>query len=406
MGLKQSSVLSVFAFLSFLVLGVLAIVLFKTQYSRATVRPDDTVKISQAQDDSVQLKLSQTWESYKTRFLEPDGRTIDRGRANLTTSEGQAYTLLRAAWMSDRATFDKTLAWTNHNLSGRNDSLFATMWGQDNAGRWTILDNTSSSRAGQDIAYALLLAAKRWPGNENYQKQAQAILNDLWRKTVITIGGKPYLTAGDWAVSQSRPTLNPSYYAPYAYRAFAHFDSNPAHAWPALTATSFEAVYGCAALNEPSRLLPDWCAIAPSTGAYELPSANLSASYGYQAFQGYWRLALDDQWYGAKDRRSREFLQWSSAGRNPLLTATTLAARYDASGNAIAPEDSSTYAGALGLRLGVDPVAAQNLYGKMLGTYHELDKGAYYFWDEPENYYQQNWLWFGLALYNRTLEPV
>lgn len=406
MGLKPSSFLSILAFFTFLILGVLTLVFLKTGYLRSA-STNQTATIYDDQDDSAQLKLARTWQSYKVRFVDPDGRTIDRGRQDVTTAEGQSYTLLRAVWLNDQPTFDRVLAWTNQNLRARSDSLFATLWGRDINGRWTILDNTSSSRSAEDVALALLMAAQKWPEQApGYQKQAQTLLNDLWNKMVITIGGKPYLTAGDWAVSQPRPTLNPAYFAPYAYRIFARYDNNPAHRWDALIDSSFEALYGCATLNEPSRLLPDWCAIEPSRGTYVVPSGDLSMAYGYQAFQGYWRLALDNQWSGAEDRRSREFLQWSSAGHNSLLNAPVPVAVYDQNGDALAPEDSTTFAGALGLRLAVDQTAAQSLYRKIPALYHELDKGAYFFWDEPDNYYQQNWLWLGVALYNQTLKPV
>ncbi len=412
-----------------LTLGAILLILWQTRnnsksqfsISNITVSPITTnkpvvtttpeAKFAQGQSEAVRQVLSRTWESYKGRFIEPDGRTVDRMREDVTTSEGQSYTMLRAVWQNDPATFERVRNWTTRNLGNpRGDNLFGSLWGKDKAGRWAVQDKSSNSGADQDIALAVLMAARRWPEKaEGYQKQSQAILNDLWSKSVITIGGKPYLTAGDWALSQPQPTLNPSYFAPYAYRLFAQFDTNPAHNWNGLLEASFEALYGCTALNEPSRLPPDWCTLEPRSGTYKNPQNNLSVDYGYQAFRVYWRLALDDQWNGAQDGRSRAFLQWSSQGRNPLTNLTNsdfsgLAATYDRTGTSVAPPDSATWAGALGLFQPTNPTVAATLYQKMLRTYHDLDNGVYYFWDEPNNFYQQNWLWFGVALYGNFLK--
>jgi endoglucanase len=403
MFLKRSHFFIITALLAILSIGLCVSILFiNLNFFKNSSGPKSA---SQAATGA-QPELANTWESYKKRFIEADGRTLDPGRGNITTSEGQAYTLLRAVWQNDRGTFDQALAWTDRNLKVRGDNLFASLWGRNQVGEWVVLDRDTNSGADQDIAFALLMAAQRWPeGAESYRAPALALLSDLWNKEVITIGDKPYLTAGNWAVPQSRLTFNPGYFAPYAYRLFARFDPNPAHRWKALLDSSFAMLYGCTGLNEPSRLPPDWCGYDAGKNRFAAPLNNLSASYGYQGFKVYWRLALDQQWYGPEDSRSLDFLRWSSAGQNPLVTnLADPAAEYDRSGKAVAPYDSATLAGALGLLLNTNPEAATALYQKLLKTYHNLDNGAYYFWDEPDNYYQQNWLWLGIALYNKALQ--
>lgn len=407
MGLKRSKlfIFSIPLLILILVAGTVLLLLW-AKPDPVRLPPDPT---RPNQSDPGRSALANTWQSYKTRFVSAEGRTIDRGRHDVTTSEGQAYTLLRAVWIQDRATFERTWNWTKRNLQIRGDNLFVSLWGQNQAGNWEALDKSTNSGADQDIALALILAVRYWPDTENlYQAQAQLILNDLWQKAVITVGGKPYLTAGDWAAIQTQPTFNPSYVAPYAYRIFASYDTNPAHNWKNLIETSFIMLYGCSGLNEPSRLPPDWCAFEPASGTFRQPPASngLSASYGYQAFRLYWRLGLDEQWNGKQDERSRAFVEWSSQGSNPLKNPDLArAAIYDKNGTSLAPEDSSTYAGTLALLTVAQPDVASSFYQKILATYHELDSGTYYYWDEPQNYYQQNWLWFGVALYNRSLLP-
>ena len=102
---------------------------------------------------------------------------------------------------------------------------------------------------------------------------ALEIINYLWEKTVLTVKGKPYLTAGDWAPGQAQPSLNPSYLAPYAYRLFAKAD--PAHNWPGLVDTSYEVIQGCTEANlagfASAKLPPNWCGLDPNSGQFTIP---------------------------------------------------------------------------------------------------------------------------------------
>src|SRR5947209_2285702 len=61
--------------------------------------------------------LNVLWESYKKNYWEAaTGRTVDHQRSDVTTSEGQSYTMLRAVWEDDKPTFDKTWQWTQSSL--------------------------------------------------------------------------------------------------------------------------------------------------------------------------------------------------------------------------------------------------------------------------------------------------
>src|SRR5207245_563587 len=56
--------------------------------------------------------LRATWTGYKHDFIKSDGRVVDHRRNQVTTSEGQAYAMLRAAWLDDRTTFTGVWRWT------------------------------------------------------------------------------------------------------------------------------------------------------------------------------------------------------------------------------------------------------------------------------------------------------
>ena len=52
------------------------------------------------------------WSAYSARFIDGQGRVIDRSSGDRTTSEGQAYAMFFALVGNDRASFDRLLEWT------------------------------------------------------------------------------------------------------------------------------------------------------------------------------------------------------------------------------------------------------------------------------------------------------
>src|SRR6185436_16916003 len=60
----------------------------------------------QKKEATVPPILKESWAKYVERFIQADGRVIDHKAGGISTSEGQAYAMLRAVWMQDRATFD------------------------------------------------------------------------------------------------------------------------------------------------------------------------------------------------------------------------------------------------------------------------------------------------------------
>ncbi|MBN9389952.1 MAG: hypothetical protein J0I20_18140 [Chloroflexi bacterium] len=373
--------------------------------------PGSIATVTPAPKADIKGQLDASWTDYSKRFIQADGRVMDPQQAALTTSEGQSYALLRAVWENDQATFKRVLSWTQSNLQTRGtDKLFAFKWGQGSDGQWHVLDKNSASDADSDIALALLFAAKTW-GDDNYQKLGLDVLNSLWEKSVVTVNNKPYLTAGDWAVSQDRPALNPSYLAPYAYRIFAAFDRG--HDWNALVDTSYEVIQGCSTATLDGQggknLPPNFCGINKKDGSFttaqDYPSLNIN--YGYDAFRTNWRLALDYKWFG--DKRDLELLKANSLPRDIFKQTGKLGAEYDHSGKLTnGEEDLAIYSGTLGNFIVTDPQLADTLVNsKLLPAYKNITDNdfarAFVGWGDTRNYYNQNWVWFGLALYSDNL---
>ena len=363
---------------------------------------------------TIQDHLTAAWINYSYRFIQADGRVLDPANNDITTSEGQSYALLRAVWQNDRPKFDKSWEWTRGNLQKRpTDKLFAYKWGKAQDGSWKILDPAVASDADSDIALALLFAAKRWNA-PNYNSQALEILDSLWSKTVITVGGKPYLTAGDWAPVQAKPSLNPSYLSPYAYRIFAKADT--AHNWQGLVDTSYTVIRGCSEANlggfTSAKLPPNWCAIDPASGQFTLPVEypKMSLDYGYDAFRVYWRVALDYKWFGEK--QALDYLTWSDTLRLKWKQAGKLVNTYDHAGKALSDQEAlSNYAGPLADFLFTEPTLADSLvlqkympaYTASTNDRNGTTSGEFVGWGSPQDYYNQNWVWFGLALYSGQL---
>lgn len=339
--------------------------------------------------------MGSLWSDYKLGYLE-DNRTVDRSRGNVTTSEGQSYTMLRAAWMGDKETFDGAWQWTKDNLGRPNDRLSSWLFGQRPDGTWGVLADqggyNSASDADQDIALALIFAYARWQ-DIKYLGDAHLILNDLWNKEVFMAGGHPYLAANDMEKisSSTSAVVNPSYLAPYAYRIFAMVD--PDHDWPALVGTSYQVIDASFAEGQ---LPPDWVRIDKRTGAV-LPAGDLSQDFSYDAIRTPWRLALDYQWYG--DGRALNIIKKMSALKDEW-DADRVLTPLSRDGAPFDKESPAVYGATIGYFLLTDPSLAEQIYKEKLQFLYNPTENRF---SSRLPYYDDNWVWFGIGLYNRLL---
>src|SRR5579859_1497827 len=214
--------------------------------------------------------LSSSWEKYKLRFLNKDGRVINYQQNSVTTSEGQSYAMLRAVWIDDKDTFDLVWKWTKYNMRRPKDSLLGWQWGKQKDGKYGFIENggdNSASDADTDIALALILASHRW-NNTQYLDDAKKILPDIWQYETDTVNGKRYLLAGNWANREKEVIINPSYFSPYAWRIFAKVDKK--NEWNSLVTPAYDLLTqsGKLVLNNKKGvgLPPDWINLERKTG--------------------------------------------------------------------------------------------------------------------------------------------
>ncbi len=345
--------------------------------------------------------LSSSWEKYKQKFINEDGRVVDPSQDFITTSEGQSYGLLRAVWIDDKDTFDKLWAWTKDNLQRDKDKLFGWRWGKiSNNNKYGFTSpggSNSATDADVDIALALILASRRWQQTE-YLNDAKPLLADIWKIETATASGKRYLIAGDWAENENELVLNPSYFSPYAFRIFDEVDE-PSRPWQSLVDSSYEILE--TSISSESGLPPDWISIDRKTGILKEPSAKeLGSNYSFDAMRVPFRIALDYQWN--KNPRAKKFLENNFfVLKNDYIKNGKLPSGYLPNGSPLQNfENPTMYATSLGYFLVKDQKIAKKVYDSKIVRLYSSDDNSF---DKSLPYYDQNWLWFGSALYNKYL---
>jgi endo-1,4-beta-D-glucanase Y len=257
-----------------------------------------------------------------------------------------------------------------------------------------VLDAAFASDADQDAALALIMASKTW-NEPAYLSQARATLADLWNQGTLVIQGRRYLLGGDSLCQGSSCRLNPSYYAPYAYRIFAKHD--PGHDWSSLVDVSYLLLEANSQMTA-THLPTDWLILDVRRGELR-PGGDRDNFYSYDAFRVHWRVAMDEALF--QEPRARAYLDRSLAWvvdrwkREQKLPAI-ITAEGDAGADYEALEMVAALMPALKPRAS-DVAEAMNR--RVQAAYQTG------LWGDKDSYYLQNWAWFGTALYNRQLAP-
>jgi endo-1,4-beta-D-glucanase Y len=352
--------------------------------------------------------LGATWHTYKDHYVEAaSGRTVDPSRQNITTSEGESYTMLRAVWMADKPTFDASWNWTKGNLRHSNDQLFSWLYGKRTDGTYGVLvdqnGNVTASDADENIALSLIFAYARWQ-DPTYLAEARGIIADIWSNEVLTIGGTPYLVANDLEKTSKAQTavVNPSYLSPAAYRIFSLVDSS--HPWSRVVDSSYQVL--TQSIDAPldtgksAGIPPDWVLIDKKTGAITATNSTVqTTNFGFDALRVPWNLALDYQWFS--DERDRTLLSKMSFFTYTWQSAHAIGQTYTHAGTSVDPSQSTAlYGGTIGYFLYEDPVNGRRVYDEKLLSLYNPDINE---WKEQLSYYDDNWAWFGIGLYNQLL---
>jgi endo-1,4-beta-D-glucanase Y len=238
------------------------------------------------------------WKSYKTHFVDRQGRVVDHTAQDRTTSEGQAYAMFFALVANDRSCFDKLLSWTKANLAAGDltQHLPAWSWGKNIDGSWRVLDQNPAADADLWMAYDLMEAGRLWH-EPRYKKLGARIATHIAEREVAvvrglgtTLLGGPvgfHPNAGTWL-------LNPSYMPPSLLAYFAQ--AVPTGPWGAI----LKSLHPLLAQGSGAGYAMDWIsagtAIQPSLSPVQLASGNLKQRPlgSYDAIRVYLWLGIAD----------------------------------------------------------------------------------------------------------------
>lgn len=223
------------------------------------------------------------YSTFKTDYFATDCsgteiRVRDNPGSSTTKSEGMGYGMLMAAYLEPDATGVSVVQGLLNFVNANLDSHGMMNW-------WVSCSGPTGSGANaatdgdEDIAFGLIEANKRWPGN-GFGAAATLFIGKIYTYETDGCGLKP----GDvWGGCGS--TTDPSYFATSYFTTFQCFTG--VTAWTTVKTNVYNQL-GYWYTNYV--LPPDW--INASTGTYS------SGSYGYDACRVPWRLSLDYLWNG------------------------------------------------------------------------------------------------------------
>jgi endo-1,4-beta-D-glucanase Y len=217
------------------------------------------------------------YTNWKAAFF--DGTKVIRPEnGGDTVSEGIGYGMLIGVFMNDKPMFDTLWTFAKAHFHGNNGLM---TWCVPSGKSGSCSGSGSATDGDEDMGYALLMASKQWPGG-SYSSDAMTLIKNILAHDVsgnILEGGDSFNNANE---------LNPSYFAPSYYRAFAAFDTADATAWMGVldecytVLQSAQGSYG---------LVPNW--VNPSgTGIASVDATN-GTYFGYDACRTPFRIGMD-----------------------------------------------------------------------------------------------------------------
>lgn len=232
---------------------------------------------------------------FLTTYVTGDGAVVRKDAQGDVVSEGQAYGMLIAEIAGNDSMVPTIWSWTRMHLQ-RPDKLLS--WHADASGK--VLDQAPASDADVLAAYALL----RYDGSQATTLHAagKELASAVLEHESTDAGNGPVPVAGTWAVGQSPPQVDPSYWMPGVFAQLADLTGD--HRWSQAADTSVALVER----SSRDQLPPDWATLAgdryapsgggsSSTPQYGADAQRLPLWFGYGCSKGasqvaasWWRL--------------------------------------------------------------------------------------------------------------------
>ncbi len=170
------------------------------------------------------IALQADWNEYKNRFIQSDGRVIDKKNKNITHSEGIGYTLYFAYKFDDDKTFDLVYRWYGDNLPKNSFGLVSWKWGEDKENTWRTLDSNNATDGDLWIAYSLLLMAEKRQ-DLHLREEALSLMDAVKQHLIVRQKKRLFLLPGKEGFQKKEEiVVNPSYYRFDIFQAFAKED--------------------------------------------------------------------------------------------------------------------------------------------------------------------------------------
>jgi endo-1,4-beta-D-glucanase Y len=227
-------------------------------------------------------QVTSAYAMWKTKFVvtDPAGNARvqdpnDTTNPNRTVSEGIGYGMILAVYMGDRALFDSLWAYEQEQAHLDSNGLMNWMITASDS----IAGRGGATDADEDMAWALVMADRQWPGS-GYLDQAKAQI-----QLVFSLEIDPSNNLVKWGDTSNTTTVHPDYFSPAYYRVFASVTGNTS-GWNGATTAGYALVN--ASRNAATGLVPDLCA---ASGAATGKATD--AMYGYDACRTPWRIGID-----------------------------------------------------------------------------------------------------------------
>lgn len=248
------------------------------------------------------------YADWKTNHLEDCGGGVFRARWEMdkldaTVSEGIGYGMLLTVAHNEQAAFDGL--WAYYKKGSQSNGLMNWMRYGCDAHRGTKYDeyaDGAASDADLDAAMALIMAKCRWGSSTNgtdYGAAATSLIGSIKANETGTDNSRGYMQPGDstWFEGMGAGCVNPSYFAPAYYRAFAKFLTNQADKdfWNKLADDTYPML--TAGANSSTGLVKNWTSGAGGTAACA-SSYSYPDEFGSDAARTPWRIATDYVWSG------------------------------------------------------------------------------------------------------------
>jgi endoglucanase len=248
------------------------------------------------------------YTNWKTKFF-VNGTVIRPENGNDTVSEGIGYGMLIGVFMNDQPMFDTLWSYAKSHFDGKGLMTWCISSGMSGS----CSGSGSATDGDEDMAYALLMASKQWSGG-SYTSDATTLIKNIFAHEV----SGNILEAGDSFNNANE--LDPSYFAPSYYRAFAKVDSGDN--WMGV----LDQCYTILSAGQGSYgLIPNWVNTS-GTGIGNVDSTN-GTYFGYDACRTPFRIGLDYCLNG--ETRAQTYAGLISAFYGSKSTASSLAGISD-----------------------------------------------------------------------------